>query len=232
MTNIRRSLLSRDGIVELKSENPDPSVKIRIGTSDLEVYDQVFKKKEYSKLGLEDVHVVVDAGANIGASSVLFAEMFPSAKVISIEPDSQNLELLKANTQRYDRICVVEAGLWSKNTHLRIVNPSDEPWMLRFEESRDSGGVEAVSIPWIIENFDIDTIDVLKMDIEGAEKEVLSGHVEWISRVKTLIVETHDRYQPGSSAVVEELSTKHDFQKESHGENIVLTRKNKGVPAV
>ncbi len=66
-------------------------------------------------------------------------------------------------------------------------------------------------------------VDILKVDIEGAEKELFSGaRIDWLQRIGIVIVETHDRFKPGShEAVCRQLAA--DFtQLEPHGENFVF----------
>ena len=82
----------------------------------------------------------------------------------------------------------------------------------------------------IIVDFNRAQIDVLKMDIEGAEVEVLSGDSSWVDDVRTLIIELHDRFRPGCSEALEKAFSGHDYCRSTSGENIVLTKLSRSNP--
>jgi hypothetical protein len=66
-------------------------------------------------------------------------------------------------------------------------------------------------------------IDILKIDIEGSEKEIFeNGFEDLIPVTKLIIVETHDRYKPGTSKAVFSAIGKNDFSLELSGENLIL----------
>src|SRR5687768_3676011 len=97
-------------------------VHLRPGTSDSGVFGQIFLKHEYDlNLGFEP-KVIIDGGANIGLSSVYFKNKYPNAKIIAIEPDEDNFEMLRKNTATYSDIHIKKAGLWSKNQRSRMVD--------------------------------------------------------------------------------------------------------------
>ena len=75
-------------------------------------------------------------------------------------------------------------------------------------------------------DFGLAHIDILKVDIEGAEKEVFSDTSKWIDRVGSLIVETHDHMKPGCSQSVH--SATRGFHHEwRRGENLYLSREHR-----
>jgi hypothetical protein len=75
--------------------------------------------------------------------------------------------------------------------------------------------------------MNITTIDILKIDIEGAEKEIFETNFEnWITNTKVIIVETHDRYKKGTSKAIFNTIGKYDFSLELSGENLVLVNNN------
>ena len=67
-------------------------------------------------------------------------------------------------------------------------------------------------------------IDILKIDIEGSEKEVFQhGYADWLPKIKVLIIELHDRMVPGASAAVFSAINQYDFSVDIKGENLVFT---------
>ena len=108
-------------------------VFLRAQTTDVLVFTQIFVKEE---LGFEIPNLpssIVDAGANIGLASLFFAHSFPHAKIIALEVEESNFELLRMNTKQYPNITCLRKALWSSPKRLRIVNPKDEPWAFRGE---------------------------------------------------------------------------------------------------
>ena len=65
--------------------------------------------------------VVVDAGANIGLSTVFFANKFPQAKIVAIEPEPSNFAMLRDNVAPYPNVTPVQAALWKEDRGARPV---------------------------------------------------------------------------------------------------------------
>lgn len=83
--------------------------------------------------------------------------------------------------------------------------------------------MQAVSIPDLIQTFNIKHIDVLKMDIEGSEIEVLQNHHEqWIPKTGTLLIELHDRLRKNCSRSVFETLVQYPFSLDHVGENNIV----------
>src|SRR5688572_6251246 len=99
-------------------------VYFRQNTSDVHTFREIFLRKEYSiKLPLNfSPTLIIDAGANIGFTSLFFLKQFLSAKIISLEPDQNNFELLKKNTSGYSRVIPLQAALWNKEGSIEIMN--------------------------------------------------------------------------------------------------------------
>jgi tRNA G46 methylase TrmB len=89
---------------KLKRQDCKFSLCLRIPSSDVPTYEQVFIDKEYDFLVKKQPKVIVDAGANIGLASIYFANKYPDAKIIAIEPEQSNFELFKENVAPYPHI--------------------------------------------------------------------------------------------------------------------------------
>ena len=167
-------------------------VTIRLRTSDHRVFGDIFQRHEYL-FDPPPPETIVDAGANIGLASVYFANRWPHARIIAVEPDPENFEILQENVKFYHNIIPVQAAVWKKNARLNLFDPGGGSWAMQTKVASD-GCVEGLTIPEIMRRFDLTRIDILKMDIEGAEKEVFKHHEEWISHVGSIAIETHDRF--------------------------------------
>lgn len=198
-------------------------VYLRPGTTDQNVYDEIFFEREYD-IDLGTPLFIVDAGAHIGLASVFFACKYPKATVIAIEPEPSKFEVLLRNVKNYSNIKPVQAGLWSNKAHLHIQDFNVDTWSFRVSEDFSGNGIPAVGIQDVITDFDMDRIDVLKIDIEGSEIEVLNNSKEWIDDVKTLIIELHDRFRPGCTEALQNAFIRHNYDQSQSGESIVMTK--------
>lgn len=146
----------------------------------------------------------MDAGANVGYSVLRLQSEYPNAKIVAIEPESRNLVQLKKNTSSLPNLSIESAALWSRSTRLKITSTSIDHNAFQVEEGAD-GNIEALTVRDIMERHRLPRIDLLKIDIEGSEKEVFeSPHAEdWIPHVRMILVETHDRFKAGCTAAID-----------------------------
>jgi hypothetical protein len=132
---------------------------------------------------------------------------------------------LRENTALYPNVTVLQAAIWHRKTFLKIVNQEDEKWAFQVQESEcHEGSMEAITIEDIIESSSTGFIDILKLDIEGAEKEVFSSSQGWLDKVGILIVELHDKFKPGCSQSFYSAVSQFNFKKFHKGENIILVK--------
>jgi FkbM family methyltransferase len=200
---------------------------LRLRTTDVSLFEEIIVNSEYSFEPSISPKIIVDAGANIGATSVYFANKFPRAKIIAVEPEQSNFEMLKKNASYYPNIVPVQAALWRENKKLSLANPGTGNWGYQTRE-RNGGGVDpevdGITIDRLMERYHCDYIDILKVDIEGAEKEVFENPGAWIGKVGGIIIELHDHAKSGCSASVH--SAVKDFESRwRKGETTFFVRK-------
>jgi FkbM family methyltransferase len=203
----------------------DRRVIIRQGTSDTYCLYKVFMNLEYQlPFDTANPRLIVDAGANIGLATLYFANLFPNAKIISIEPELSNYELLVRNCSGIANVSPRHAALWSTETSLQIANPEAEKWCFKVSPGKDTGpAIKALTIPQILAESDDHTIDILKLDIEGAERELFSDGCEaWLPHVAVIVIELHDRYVPGCSRALYSKLCQMAFSQETRGENVFI----------
>lgn len=175
-------------------------LQLRAGTSDIEVFYQIFVEQEYAVMdGFRDVGLIIDGGANVGYSAAYFLSTFPGCEVIAIEPDPENAVQLRSNMAPYGaRVRCVEAGLWSHSARLKMAESSFRDgahWARQVRECgpEESGGLDSVGIGELLRDSGHARISVLKLDIEGAETVLFSrGYEDWIDRVDTFVIELHN----------------------------------------
>jgi FkbM family methyltransferase len=204
---------------------------LRIPSSDVATCEQIFIDLEYDFNVKGTPRVIVDAGANIGLASIYFANKFPDAKIIAIEPEESNLKVLKRNIAPYENIVPVCGALWHENTRIKLVDTGIGKWgfMTTAQESAEEtygvmvDEVQGVTVDTIMKEQGIDHIDILKVDIEGAEREVFGDSSSWLGKVDALIIELHDHMKPGCSRSV--CKGAKGFDNEwLQGENLYLAR--------
>jgi FkbM family methyltransferase len=183
---------------------------VRPGSSDLEelVYSTV--RQAYGHcLPPAPVHVIIDAGANIGDSTAWYLTRFPEARVIALEPDPENFRVLELNCRPYeDRVSLLCAALWSETGRLSLKKPgaSDGVYVREWDGTNDCQGI---SIPDLLQSQGISQVDILKLDIEDAELALFSCHkVSWLSNVRTIAIEIHST---SSLEAVQAATSRHKF---------------------
>ena len=209
----------------LKAGRHLPPLHIRKGTSDAELFEEVIIRRDYGIDYGFTPEYIVDCGANVGYATAWFKSRFPAAKVVCVEPESSNFGMLLKNTAGYDDVHPVQAGIWWHKASLVIDNEQKAHCAFQVREAAPGqrADVEAISIADIIERFALPRIDILKMDIEGSEKEVFSqGFEQWLPKVRVLIVELHDRMRSGCSRALFSALQGYDYSTEVSGENIAI----------
>ncbi len=177
-------------------------VLVRPGTSDVLAFHEIFVRGTYGWLQPEtDPRLIVDVGANAGYASVAFANRWPEADIIAVEPEASNVALCRRNLELYPRASVVQAALWSRPGRLRIANPHAGKWAFQVRPD-ESGEIVAMTIDQLAAGR---RIDVLKIDVEGAEREVFANAPAWIADVGAIAVETETHEPPTRTVVAEAL---------------------------
>lgn len=195
---------------------------LRKNTSDYEVLKDIFAERTYDINYRMTPKIILDCGANIGLSSLFFNMRFPEAKIISIEPEDSNYRLLCENTKDIKNIIPIKAGLWNRKCNLEVKDIGLDKFGFVVEETTDSSGVKAESIDSLMENYEIEFIDILKIDIEGSEKEVFEKNNEWLKKVGVLIIELHDRMKKGCAKSLFTALMNYDYDFELSGENLIF----------
>lgn len=166
--------------------------------------------------------VIIDAGANIGASSIWFLLKFPQASIIAIEPDRENCELLKLNNAGRN-VLLFQGGLADERRILFLNDPGQSDWGFRVEESGskeiDCVGPNEIINYCLLNNFEI---LIFKIDIEGGEAMVFEGECNWIKYIPLIIIELHDWMLPGknTSSNFLRVMANRNFDLITRGENI------------
>jgi FkbM family methyltransferase len=186
-------------------------IQHRGSTADLGVIEQILIKKDYDLVRLNryqdifefyekcDNPLIVDAGANIGISTVWFGTQFPKATIVAIEPQSDNFSLLSLNTKNFN-VNPIHGALSNRCGTIKVFDPGHGEWGFRTGQ-HEGGYVEEVS------SYDIKTFIepnltpfILKIDIEGGEAEVFERNTDYFHDFPLIIIELHDWMLPKSGS--------------------------------
>lgn len=197
--------IERIGIFDIKSfyeNNILITVVLRKNSSDNLVFQQIFKDYEYLpvlKLNKIIAPSIIDGGANIGLTTCYLKAYYPNSKFLCVEPDLFNSDVLKLNLSlnRVNSI-IIKGGLWGENKNLEL-NKSfrdGKNWSYSVEENL-KGNIKGYTLSYLAKKYFKNSIDIIKLDIEGAERYVFDESINLKSvliNTKVIVVEIHDEY--------------------------------------
>jgi len=154
------------------------------------MYEEIFRQGIYEFESKKDNPLIVDAGANIGLSIIYFKRLFPAAKIIAFEPDSHIFSVLKDNVSAYqlDNTVLINKALWKEETTLSFHSEGADAG--RLDKNREGSKNELVETD-LLSKYLNQQVDMLKIDIEGAELEVLLECKNELRNIKNIFIEYH-----------------------------------------
>ncbi len=193
---------------------PDP-VWMRPGVSDWIVMERIFLDLEYESLSpthdaaMDKLYqsilsggklpLIIDCGANIGLSSVWFATRFPEARIVAIEPEPNNFQVLALTAKNFPSIRPVQAAVAARTSRVNLSNTMGTPWAWKTEEAAD-GNVETTTLQTVLQSDPRHVLLAVKVDIEGFETQLLGGEADWVETAPLVVFEMHDWMDPWSGS--------------------------------
>jgi len=186
--------------VNIKTGGRARPISLRQEAGDLFIFYEVFAMESYriddDAVDPASVHTIIDCGANIGITALYFAARYPNARIYSVEPDPSNFAILKQNVASEPRITPINAAVVGRNTGPVFLSQDRPAWGNSISQSQGAGSaveVEAMTIGELCERYAIERIDLLKVDIEGAE-EPLFAEPHFLPKVGFIVIELHNDY--------------------------------------
>lgn len=169
-----------------------PRVRVRLRDGDFLIADisewlvlvEIFVDDAYPTAALPPAaRTIVDAGANIGATVRLFRTLYPDARIVALEPDPLTFELCRHNVSDDPNVSLRQGAIAGREGTLRLARLRGESWGTSIAADGDGFTVEATTLDALLR--ETGPVDLLKLDIEGAEWDVLraSRHLDevgWI----------------------------------------------------
>lgn len=173
---------------------------VRPFAGDIFILYEVLQAETYlvpdKQIDPESVETIIDCGANIGLTALYLAGRHKNARIISVEPDPANFELLKLNTQSEPRIVPVQAAIVGGIGRPVVLSQDRPAWgNAVVNAATGARGVEVpgVTMAELCVSHGVKTIDVLKVDIEGAEEEMFSTP-DFLEHTRFVMIELHGQY--------------------------------------
>jgi FkbM family methyltransferase len=193
-------------------------VHLRRVSSDMSVFAQIFLDGEYELTLSRDPAWILDLGSHIGLSVRWFAARYPGVPIVAVEPDADNHALLVRNTQGLPEVRVVNAAVGGRSGSARLMNGEDDTWAYRFEEASD--GIPVLTVEELLKDLVGRGPGLVKMDVEGSEVEIFAADCTWLDSVSDLLIETHERFRPGSEASIDVGLGGRPHRRGRSGENV------------
>lgn len=155
------------------------------------MHKEIFKENIYKFETLRTTPYIIDGGANIGLATIYLKLLHPTSKIISFEPDPEIYGLLENNIKvfNFTDIELVQKALWNENKTILFKAEGADAGIISDVDSTISDGeqIEAISLRPYLKN----TVDFLKLDIEGAETIVLKDIEGDLGMVQRIFIEYH-----------------------------------------
>jgi FkbM family methyltransferase len=167
-------------------------IKIPDSISFLHSFQEIFVRKLYEFQSTYDCPIIMDLGANIGLSVLFFKSNYPNSTIIALEPDPLIFKYLEENIKNngYSDIVLLQKAAWTKDEKIRFFQEGSDGGRISIDTTENAITVDAIKLGALIEKY---KPVFLKMDIEGAEAEVLIDCKNNLGGIKWLFVEYHSR---------------------------------------
>lgn len=199
--------------------------------SDYAVFRQIFNFEEYKTVlsliklnfNIENEQIIIDAGANVGYTSLYFLDQLPKVKIFGIEPFNTNMAQYKENIKINNfekQVVFYENALSEIENKSFIIDTSfrdGKDWSIS-TVAKNEGNVKGITLNEIIKKNALEKIAVLKIDIEGAERFIFKrgNNLDFFNITQIIAIEIHDEFEIRSQ--INTLLQEHDFMLFESGE--------------
>jgi FkbM family methyltransferase len=188
-----RSKTKKESIKSVRLKNADKlPIYYRPGSTDQGVLLAAFHHKYQDfEFKFTEQPIIFDLGANAGYCSRYFLIKYPGSFLVSVELDIKNFVLLKRNTEHFTNCKCFHAGIWYKDGKVSYSGLNEDAFRIEENETPFSN-IDSIRMESLINKVEIDWIDYIKMDIEGAEQKIFSNDLTWLNKVGCINLEYHD----------------------------------------
>ncbi|SRR5690606_26641310 len=182
LKSLPRYQLTHTNLAGKKLEVPDAA-------SFLFMYQEIFERQVYRFPSDHPAPYIIDAGANIGLSVLYFKQLFPDAQIVAFEADPDIFDILEKNLRGFELrdVSIVNKALWCTETTIHFRKEGADAGCIVTSGSDSTVAVDTVRLAPFLNK----TVDLLKIDIEGAEYTVISHSAPQLKNVKRIFIEYH-----------------------------------------
>jgi FkbM family methyltransferase len=154
------------------------------------MYNEIFLQQIYKFKSIKKKPYILDCGANIGLSVIYVKKLYPDAEVIAFEPDTKVFNVLSRNIKSFNftNVSIVKKAVWHSETTLKFFSEGADGGRI-IEDGKSGNIIEIETVR--LKNYITRTIDLLKIDIEGAETQVLEDIADVLHHVDKMFIEYH-----------------------------------------
>ncbi len=155
--------------------------------------NEIFIEEVYHFQADSKTPLIIDCGSNIGLSIIYFKRLFPDAKIIGFEPDNEIFKILENNINQFNLKDVVlhQKAVWINNELLSFRQNGSVGGHITDDEGSNTIKIEASRL----KNFLNQSVDFLKIDIEGAEYQIIKDCEEKLTNIKNIFIEYHSFHE-------------------------------------
>ena len=204
-------------------------VRLRLGSAtyqvalqtrtELDILEEVGLEDEYRPADAIPAGTIVDLGASVGLATLRLLSSHPTARVVAVEADPVLIPRLRENVSDLP-VTVVHAAIAAGAGERQFYRSDMDSWgnSLENTSSRQTPvTVPAVSLTELLDAHGIDDVDLLKLDVEGAEWEIFDGPVD--PRVAAIVGEVHGREEKTPASFIHRLGDSMDVETISADEH-------------
>ena len=172
--------------------------------------DELFFSEIYKFKSTKEAVHILDCGSHIGLSILYFKNLYKNAIIKGFEPDNENYELLNKNIQewQFDKVTIEKAAVWTVNGEVNFNQGKGMSSQIT-ETIAKGHSTKCIRLKDCIN----EEIDFLKMDIEGAEYNVLMDVEEKLGLIKNIFIEYHGNLSENKKLVeILQLLERNGFQ--------------------
>lgn len=170
---------------------------IRMRRCDVFTVAEMFYERQYAlQSTVTSGGVIVDAGANIGLASIYFYAQYPGSRIFAFEPAPTNFRYLEHNVAHLDGVTVENVALGAEDgqTTLHFARHNAVHSTVHTADATGvTATVDVLALGPYLDRQGVDRIELLKLDVEGAEMMVLDGLGDRLDKVQVAVGECHER---------------------------------------
>lgn len=178
---------------QMKISQKKMDILMRTYKGDIGIFYEIFWKKVYAipTHFVQNPLTIIDLGGHVGFTSIYYSIQYPNAKIFSVEASSENFNILQSNVRQFENIIPINKAIYPIDGEVLF---DESGYSYNTKISNVGKPIESVSVITLMETYGLNNIDLIKIDIEGAESELLKTNTEWLYKTDNIIIELHSPY--------------------------------------